>query len=343
VSRIVQRLRHSGSLRIIAHMRSRVGRATRCAAKAAVGLLLLAAAAACTEMGPEPPATSSPPVAASPRFRTPVPRPTLPPAVAATDAPADMRPPTAAPEIAADDQPERGIHRVRAGETVYGIARRYDVDAYALVNANRLSPPFDLVEGRRLVIPGAAPGGGTLSPPASATASTPPVEARRPVPRPEDAAPTAEPEERTAALPEPPAGEGGFAWPVEGRIISDFGAKGGGRFNDGINIAAASGSPVRASQAGVVAYAGNELRGFGNMLLIKHSGGWVTAYAHNQELLVRRGEKVRRGQVIARAGATGGVDQPQLHFEIRKGKVAVDPLQQLRRPSATAAGGRAAG
>jgi murein DD-endopeptidase MepM/ murein hydrolase activator NlpD len=114
-------------------------------------------------------------------------------------------------------------------------------------------------------------------------------------------------------------------------------------YNDGINIAAAAGTPVRASEAGTVAYAGNELRGFGNMLLLKHGGGWVTAYAHNKELLVKRGEKVRRGQVIARVGSTGGVDQPQLHFEIRKGKRAVDPLDELPRPSASARDGRDSG
>ena len=100
---------------------------------------------------------------------------------------------------------------------------------------------------------------------------------------------------------------------------------------------------MRAAESGVVAYAGNEVRGFGNMLLIKHDGGWVTAYAHNDALLVERGDRVQRGQVIARVGSTGSVDQPQLHFEIRKGKKAVDPLDHLPRPSAAATGGRDAG
>jgi murein DD-endopeptidase MepM/ murein hydrolase activator NlpD len=133
-----------------------------------------------------------------------------------------------------------------------------------------------------------------------------------------------------AAVPEPPPRAGrGFLWPVTGTILSDFGAKGGGLHNDGINIAAARGTPVRAADAGVVAYAGNELRGFGNLLLIKHADGWITAYAHSERLLVKRGDTVRRGQSIAHVGATGNVSAPQLHFEIRRGSQAVDPRRYL--------------
>jgi murein DD-endopeptidase MepM/ murein hydrolase activator NlpD len=222
------------------------------------------------------------------------------------------------------------IHRVRSGETVYEIARQYSVDAYDLVSLNKLTPPFDLSEGQRLRIPGRG--------------AAPPAVASAPAGRPGEATRSAGVSRRNnEAVPPPPATAGTFIWPVEGRVISDFGAKGGGRFNDGINIAASEGAAVRAAGAGVVAYSGNELRGFGNMLLIKHAGGWVTAYAHNQELLVDRGDTVERGQVIARVGSTGGVDQPQLHFELRKGKKAVDPLDYLRRPSASATSGRESG
>ena len=91
----------------------------------------------------------------------------------------------------------------------------------------------------------------------------------------------------------------------------------------------AQGSPILAAEDGVVAYVGNQIRAFGNLMLIRHDGGWMTAYAHNEVLLVGRGERVRRGQVIARAGATGNVDGPQLHFEIRLGTVAVDPIEHL--------------
>ena len=112
-------------------------------------------------------------------------------------------------------------------------------------------------------------------------------------------------------------------------MVSSFGPKPGGLHNDGINIAVARGVEVRAAGDGVVAYAGNELRGFGYLLLIRHDGGWITAYAHNRALLVRRGQQVRRGQPVARAGSTGSVTTPQLHFEIRKGVRVVNPLRHL--------------
>ncbi len=122
-----------------------------------------------------------------------------------------------------------------------------------------------------------------------------------------------------------------FLWPVEGRVISGFGAKPGGKHNDGINIAAPVGSDVRASQSGVVAYAGNELRGYGNLVLIRHNDGWMTAYAHNDSLLVGKGDLVRRGQVISRSGRSGGVSNPQAHFEIRRDGEPQDPLRLLTR------------
>ncbi len=122
-----------------------------------------------------------------------------------------------------------------------------------------------------------------------------------------------------------------FLWPLEGRVISGFGAKPGGKHNDGINIAVPVGSEVRASQNGVVAYAGNELRGYGNLVLIRHDGGWMTAYAHNDSLLVGKGDVVRRGQVISHSGRSGGVSRPQAHFEIRRDGEPQDPLRLLSR------------
>jgi murein DD-endopeptidase MepM/ murein hydrolase activator NlpD len=120
-----------------------------------------------------------------------------------------------------------------------------------------------------------------------------------------------------------------FAWPISGKVVANFGPAGGGLHNDGINIAAPTGSEVRAADNGVVAYAGNELRGFGNLLLIKHADGWTTAYAHNEKLLVQRGDTVTQGQVIATVGRTGNVDSPQLHFEVRKGTQAMNPTEFL--------------
>jgi len=125
-------------------------------------------------------------------------------------------------------------------------------------------------------------------------------------------------------------------WPVEGRVLSGFGEGAGGIHNDGINIAAPVGTPVVAAEAGVVAYTGNELRGYGNLVLVKHPDGWMTAYAHNEAVLVKRGDAVKRGQVIARVGATGAVGEPQLHFEMRRGTRALDPAEYLPANPATA-------
>src|SRR5205085_10019665 len=122
---------------------------------------------------------------------------------------------------------------------------------------------------------------------------------------------TAKPADATSGLPS-------FRWPVRGRVIAGYGAKTSGKQNDGINVAVPEGTPVKAAEDGVVTYAGNELKGYGNLVLIKHSNGYVTAYAHTSELLVKRGDSIKRGQVIAKSGQTGEVGSPQLHFEIRK-------------------------
>ncbi len=121
-----------------------------------------------------------------------------------------------------------------------------------------------------------------------------------------------------------------FRWPVRGRVIASFGPKPNGLQNDGIDLAVPAGTPVKAAEDGVVAYAGNELKGYGNLVLIRHRDGYVTAYAHASEILVKRGETVKRGQVIARAGETGNVKTPELHFEIRKGATPIDPAQFLK-------------
>jgi murein DD-endopeptidase MepM/ murein hydrolase activator NlpD len=127
-----------------------------------------------------------------------------------------------------------------------------------------------------------------------------------------------------------PARTGGkFSWPVQGPVLSSFGPKDNGLHNDGINIAASAGTPVLAAEDGVVAYVGDELGGYGNLVLLRHGDGWVTAYAHNADVRVARGQRVSRGQVIATVGTTGDVAQPQSHFEIRKGQDAVNPMLYL--------------
>jgi len=137
-----------------------------------------------------------------------------------------------------------------------------------------------------------------------------------------DPAPATEPK-KTAMASETANPE--FRWPARGRIIQGF--KPGG--NDGINIAVPEGTSVKAAESGVVAYAGNELKGYGNLILIRHPNGFVSAYANNGDIEVKRGETVKRGQTIAKSGQSGNVASPQLHFELRKGTKPVDPTQYL--------------
>jgi murein DD-endopeptidase MepM/ murein hydrolase activator NlpD len=142
-------------------------------------------------------------------------------------------------------------------------------------------------------------------------------------PAPAPAAPAKEPEQTASVSASAPAAD--FRWPARGRVISGFGNGG----NEGINIAVPEGTPVKAAEAGTVAYAGSEVKGYGNLVLIRHDNGYVSAYAHNGELAVKRGEKVKRGQVVAKSGQSGNVTSPQLHFEIRKGQSPVDPTPYL--------------
>jgi murein DD-endopeptidase MepM/ murein hydrolase activator NlpD len=139
----------------------------------------------------------------------------------------------------------------------------------------------------------------------------------------------------TITPPSPPQQSSGSSdklrWPVSGRIITGFGQRTDGTHNDGINLSVPLGTSVHAAESGVVAYAGSELKGYGNLILLRHDNGWVTAYAHNDQLSVKRGDKVQRGQVIATAGRSGSVDQPQVHFELRQGSKPVDPVPFLER------------
>ncbi|MBI3503691.1 MAG: peptidoglycan DD-metalloendopeptidase family protein [Proteobacteria bacterium] len=168
-------------------------------------------------------------------------------------------------------------------------------------------------------------------PPAVPVASVPPQTAAVPPPPtaiapPPAANPPASPPDATLAVP---TAAGRMLWPVRGVVVSEYGPKPGGLQNDGINIAAPRGTAFRAAEGGVVIYAGNELRGFGNLLLVRHDSGYVTAYAHADELAVQRGEQVRRGQTIGRVGSSGNVTSPQLHFEVRRGTRAVNPADFL--------------
>jgi murein DD-endopeptidase MepM/ murein hydrolase activator NlpD len=237
------------------------------------------------------------------------------------------------------------VHVVASGDTLYSVARRYQVDQSELRRLNDLRAPYTLRVGQHLKIPApqvdepatvvaAQPAGERASDRGRVVASDIAEPAEREPAAGGATAPEPEPkmteaEKRLALANPPPLSGRKFLMPVDGKIVSAFGAKGSGLHNDGINIAAPVGTVVRAAENGVVAYAGNELRGFGNLLLIKHDDGWMTAYAHNSELLVHRGERVKRGQPIAKVGNSGNVVTPQLHFELRHGKSAVDPMDHL--------------
>jgi murein DD-endopeptidase MepM/ murein hydrolase activator NlpD len=232
---------------------------------------------------------------------------------------------------------DSATHTVAPGETMIGIAKRYKVPLKELAKANRIEPHTQVKKGDRLVIPGRT---ASAKRPALAKSTPAPAQSQSKV----AAAPTTkvasiEPQ-HTARAVSPAAnvqdeakgsasGSPSFRWPVRGRIIAGFGPKPNGQQNDGINLSVPEGTPIKAAEDGVVAYAGNELKGYGNLVLVRHPNGFVTAYAHASELLVKRGDTIKRGQVIAKAGQTGTVSSPQVHFEIRKGSSPVDPTQYL--------------
>jgi len=211
--------------------------------------------------------------------------------------------------------PRAQYHLVRAGETLYGLSENYGVDMSAMVRANNIPAPYRLVVGQRLRLPGAPAKVAQDVPQAakqSAAAAAPKKQVRKGIP----------------GKPPPLAGKY-FLWPAEGRLLSSFGPKEGGLHNDGINFAVPRGAPLRAAENGIVAYAGNELPGYGNLLLIRHDGGWMSAYAHNDTLLVSRGDEVKRGQIVSHAGSTGSVASPQAHFELRRNGKPVNPEKYL--------------
>ena len=257
-----------------------------------------------------------------------------PGAVAAAPA---MAAPAARPVAAAAAAPL--VHVVNHGDTLAGVARRNHISIAELARANGLDPSAKIRVGMKLTVPvksaatvapAAQPAvAQVVSPPATRMAAMPAdphQKARLAQTTSVEDAPNAEApikaSEATGALPT-------FRWPVRGKVITTYGAKTNGKANDGINLAVPEGTPVKAAEDGVVAYSGNELKGYGNLVLIRHSNGYVTAYAHASELLVKRGDTIKRGQVIAKSGQSGEVGSPQLHFEIRKGSTPVDPLQFL--------------
>jgi murein DD-endopeptidase MepM/ murein hydrolase activator NlpD len=244
-----------------------------------------------------------------------------------------------------------GVHVVAPGETLMRISRQYGKPVAEIAKANNIPPHHQVKIGERVVIPGvrqavapalpqlnAAPVN-TLPKPMGPVATLPAIQPGKSKQAQAEAPHTAriatpEPEQPVAESPVKAAEATGssmptFRWPTRGRVIAGFGPKTNGQQNDGINLAVPEGTPVKAAEDGVVAYAGNELKGYGNLVLVRHGNGYVTAYAHASEIMVKRGDQIKRGQLIAKSGQTGNVTSPQLHFEIRKGATPVDPMQFL--------------
>ena len=260
---------------------------------------------------------------------------------------------------------------ISPGDTLYSISRAYSIPVNDLAVMNNLTAPFALYAGQKVRVPNLSnapvrnaatadavaaatkPAASTSAP--KATTSTAPkattpatttnkanaknttANAKTETKTNTNSAATQKPKEKISSdpskkLPSIAARSSSkFSWPVRGTILSGYGAKSNGLFNDGINISASRGTTVKAAENGVVAYAGNEVKGMGNLVIIQHSDGWMTVYAHMDSMAVRRGAKVSVGQKVGTVGATGKVDKPQLHFEIRKGTKAYNPTQYLKK------------
>ncbi len=254
---------------------------------------------------------------------------------------------------------------VGAGDTLYSISRKYAVPVNDLAVMNDLSAPFNLTVGQKLRVPNLnkVPVAQVVEVKttekqavkvvvadekkvAKVVQSTPvkqkvqsaksknvekqkknepeKVQVAKPVKK-----ISSDPNKKLPAITARSSSK--FTWPVRGKILSNYGAKSNGLFNDGINISATRGSVVKAAENGVVAYAGNEVKGMGNLIIVQHDGGWMTVYAHLDSMVVRRGAKVTVGQKIGTVGKTGKVDSPQLHFEIRKGTKAYNPASYMKK------------
>lgn len=231
-------------------------------------------------------------------------------------------------------------HLVREGQSGIAIARAYGTQWSRIADLNDLQPPYVLRNGQRLLLPSTAETAHltveqrarafSLDIDDLATGSEPAIASDQ-TPKQATATPK-RPLHTDVAIAEPRLFTGKFDWPLTGPIIGRFGPAGDGRRNDGINIATQRGEEIHAAADGVVAYAGSAIAVYGGLILIKHGDGWITAYGHAEQILVTRGQSVHRGDVIARAGATGSVNKPQLHFEIRNKRTPVDPLRFLPTP-----------
>jgi murein DD-endopeptidase MepM/ murein hydrolase activator NlpD len=288
------------------------------------------------------------------------PQPRHEPRVAAAEPPRASRPPALTSKF-------DGTYTVRSGDSIYAIAREHGVNVTELQQANGITDVRSIRPGSVIKVPGgataaepSAPSPGTNEP-STVEPGTPPApqdDETATITQAPEVAPTGgietthQPTVINRSGPQvamrddsgpsgtivPPAatqpkrstaGSEKLRWPVQGKIIGSFGQRNDGTNNDGINLSVPLGTTVHAADSGTVAYAGSELKGYGNLVLLRHDNGWVTAYAHNEQIVVKRGDKVERGAVIAKAGRSGSVDQPQVHFELRQGSKPVDPVPFL--------------
>ncbi len=239
---------------------------------------------------------------------------------------------------------------VKNKDTVDGIARRFSVSPQTIIDRNNLKPPYTLRAGQTIAVPGArviepssgasaatdtAAAASNPNPPAAvkreALAAPPQSEAPHSAPPTSPATPPPgqpTPLSPTVSHPAPASSAARFEWPVRGKVVSAYGTHDGQK-NDGIDIEAPKDTVVKAADSGTVVYAGNEVRGMGNLLLVSHNGGYITAYGFNDTLLVKKGDTVKKGQPIAKVGTTGSAPDPRLHFEVRRGNKTVDPATVL--------------
>lgn len=255
-----------------------------------------------------------------------------------------MAAPSVSPEVGAKYS---SSYTMKAGDSVYALSRSYGVPVAELQQVNGITDTRSVRAGTVLKVPGngapqryePAQQVAVAAPPAANDTSSYVPSTHQPTiinRRDQQVAGRTDDVSSTGTINPPPARSSGTAsdklrWPVSGKIITGFGQRNDGTHNDGINLSVPLGTSVHAAESGTVAYAGSELKGYGNLILLRHDNGWVTAYAHNEQLTVKRGDKVQRGQVIATAGRSGSVDQPQVHFELRQGSKPVDPVPFLER------------
>lgn len=216
--------------------------------------------------------------------------------------------------------PPPNAYKVKLGDSLYTVSRTFGVDTSRLSRLNNLSAPYRIYPDQILKIPDDVP---VVSAPTRYSSTPASVSSNR------STAPTARSKPRIVSKAPPSRSGGRFGWPVRGKVLSSYGPKANGLHNDGINIAGRKGEPVKSAENGVVVYTGNQIQGFGNLILVRHADRYMTAYGHLDQIGVKKGQTITKGDIIGKIGSSGNVASPQLHFEIRRGTKALNPQQYL--------------